>query len=171
MVGMTLLFLLLVGCGAAAATPVSPTATPVPPTPTPVPATATPVPPTATPIQPTLPPIPDTFPRTNQAECEWQRQILGSWSRKTEDQSAETVTFKPDNTLFFTYGDKPNQIRVGTYICEEGGTLKIFTLSYVEGNPDMLMNLGRIEITFPSPDTLMMDVKPANQAWTYERVS
>jgi hypothetical protein len=110
------------------------------------------------------------FPRTHEAECGWQQQILGSWSRKMEDQSTETVTFKPDNTLFFTYGDKPNQIRVGTYICEQGGTLKLFTQSYVEGKPEWLLVLGKIEISFPSPDTLIMDEKPANQAWTYERV-
>ena len=87
-----------------------------------------------------------------------------------EDQSIETVTYKPDNTLFFTYADKPKQIRVGTYICEEGATLKIFTQSYLEGNPDMLLILGRIEVTFPSPDALRMDLKPTNKVWTYERV-
>ena len=68
MVGMTLVMLLLVGCGAPAATPVSEapaaTATPVPPTatPTPVPPTPTPtpVPPTATPtpVPPTATPTP-----------------------------------------------------------------------------------------------------------------
>lgn len=87
-----------------------------------------------------------------------------------EDQSTETVTFKPDNTLFFTYGDKPNQIRVGTYICEQGGTLKLSLLSYEEGNPGLLLILRKIEISFPSPDTIMMDIKPANEVWTYERV-
>lgn len=117
-----------------------------------------------------LPPIPETFPRTHEAECEWQKQILGSWSRKMEDQSTETVTFKPDNTLFFTNGDKPNQIRVGTYICEQGGTLKLSILSYVEGKPEMLLTMRKIEISFPSPDTLIMDVKPVNEVWTYERV-
>jgi hypothetical protein len=47
MIGVTLVALLLVGCGAPAATP-----TPVPPTstPTPVPPTPTPVPPTSTPV-------------------------------------------------------------------------------------------------------------------------
>jgi hypothetical protein len=44
MIGMMLVMLLLVGCGAPAATSVPPTATPVPPTPTPVPPTATPTP-------------------------------------------------------------------------------------------------------------------------------
>lgn len=163
---MTLFLVLLAGCGGPAAIPAPPT-----PTPTPLPPTPTLVPQTPTPTQPALPPIPDMFPRTNQAECEWQTQILGSWSRETEDQSTETVTFKPDNTLFFTYGDKPNQIRVGTYICEEGGTLKIFTLTYVEGKSKDLLILGVIGITFPSPDTLMMNVKPFNEVWTYERIS
>jgi len=79
----------------------------------------------------TLPAIPEMFPRTDEAESGWQQQILGSWSRTMEDQSTETVTFKADNTLFFTYGDEPDQIRVGTYICEQGGTLALFTLMYV----------------------------------------
>ena len=64
MIGMTLVLLLLIGCGAPAATPVPPTTTPVPPTVTPTPkpptATPTPVPPTATPTPkpPTATPTP-----------------------------------------------------------------------------------------------------------------
>jgi hypothetical protein len=85
MIGVTLVMLLLVGCGAPAATPTpvvivvtatpqptptpivivvtatpQPTPTPVPPTATPVPPTATPVPPTSTPIPPTATPVPPT---------------------------------------------------------------------------------------------------------------
>jgi len=158
-IGATLV-VFLVGCGAPVVTLTSePTVTSTLP-----PAETTPTP------EPTLPPIPEMFSRTHEAECGWQQQILGSWSRKMEDQSTETLTFKLDNTLFFTYGDKSNQIRVGTYICEQGGTLKLFTLSYVEGKPEMLLTLRKIEISFPSPDTLMMDVKPINEVWTYERV-
>jgi hypothetical protein len=41
MIGMTLVLLLLVGCGASAATPVPPTITPVPPTATPIPLSVT----------------------------------------------------------------------------------------------------------------------------------
>ena len=118
----------------------------------------------------TLPPIPDEFPTTNQAECEWQKQIVGSWSRKLDDGSTETAIFKPDHTLSLTNGDKPNEVRVGTYICEQGGTLKIFTQAYVDGKPEWTIFLGKIEITFPSSDTLKMDVKTANEVWTYARV-
>jgi len=57
MIGVTLVMLLLVGCGAPGSTPVPPTSTP-----TPIPPTATPVPPTLTatlpPPTPTLTPIP-----------------------------------------------------------------------------------------------------------------
>jgi len=142
---------------------------PVEATPAPeLPPTEKPAPPPT--VEPALPPIPEIFPRTNQAECGWQQQILGSWSRKMEDQSTETVTFKPDNSLFFTSVEKPNQIRVGTYICEQGGTLKLFTQSYVGDKPDWQIILGRIEISFPAPDTLRMDVKVSNEVWTYARV-
>jgi len=153
------LAVLLAGCGAPAATPASePTVAPTLP-----PADASPGP------ELTLPPIPDMFPRTDEAECGWQQPLLGTWSRTTEDQSTETVTFKPDNTLFFTYEDKPNQVRVGTYICEHAGTLKLFSQSYVDDKPEMLVVLGVIEISFPAADSLVMDVGPANQVWTYER--
>jgi hypothetical protein len=66
MIGVTVVMLLLVGCGAPAATLVPPasTPTPVPPTPMPVPPTLTPtpLPPTPTPVPPTatLTPIPPT---------------------------------------------------------------------------------------------------------------
>jgi hypothetical protein len=161
-IGMALIFLFLFGCSSPVVAPPSPEATFVQPI-------ATLVPATATSIQATLPPIPDMFPRINQAECAWQTQILSAWSRKMEDQT-ETLTFNPDNTLLFTYKDKPGNIRVGTYICEEGGTLKIFTLLFVDGKSDFLMNLGRIEVSFPSPDTLVMDIKPADEVWTFARV-
>ena len=61
-IGVTLVTLLLVGCGAPAATPMPPTPTPVPPTATPVPPTPTPIPPTATPVPPTPTPVPPTTP-------------------------------------------------------------------------------------------------------------
>ena len=86
MIGVTLIALLLVGCGAPAATPTSvvvvvtatpqptltltlstatpmaptPTLTPAPPTPTPIPLTSTPVPSTPTPVPPTPTPVPPT---------------------------------------------------------------------------------------------------------------
>lgn len=116
-----------------------------------------------------LPEIPDMFPRSDEAECEWEPQILGSWCRETDGQ-VETVTFREDNTLFFTYGNEPNRVRVGTYIGEQGGTLALFSLMYVGEKPEQMLNLRRIEISFPSPDALVMDVKPANVVWTYERV-
>ena len=63
MIGVTLVMLLLVGCGAPAATPVPPTATPVPPTATPTPelptSTFTPIPPTPTSVPPTATPTPE----------------------------------------------------------------------------------------------------------------
>ena len=90
--------------------------------------------------------------------------------RKTGRSIHRDRDLQADHTLFFTYGDKPNQVRVGTYICEQGGTLKIFTLSYVEGKDQIDSFSRKIEITFPSPDTLKMDVKPANEVWTYERI-
>lgn len=153
------LAVLLAGCGGPAAAPTAePTVAPTLP-----PAEASPAP------ELTLPPIPDMFPRIDEAECGWQQPLLGAWSRTTEDQSTETVTFKPDNTLFFTYEDKPNRVRVGTYICEQAGTLKLFSHTYVDGKPDMLIVLGVIEISFPAADTLVMDVGPSNEVWTYER--
>ena len=61
-VGVTLVALLLAGCGAppATPTPVPPTATSIPPTDTPIPPTDTPVLPTPTPVPPTPTPIPPT---------------------------------------------------------------------------------------------------------------
>jgi len=80
------------------------------------------------------------------------------------------VTLKPDHILFFTCEEEPDQISVGTYICEHGGTLKLFLQSYVDGEPTMMLVLAKIAITFPSSDTLVMDVQSADQVWTYERV-
>jgi hypothetical protein len=60
MIGISLVFLLVSGCGAPTAAPVPPTATPLPPTATLVPPTDTPVPPTATAVPPTETPIPPT---------------------------------------------------------------------------------------------------------------
>ena len=77
--GVTLAWLLLMGCSAPAATPVPPTATPVPPTATPTskPPTAipTPVPPTATPTpQPPAATPTQVFTLAMSAE-----EIAGTW--------------------------------------------------------------------------------------------
>jgi hypothetical protein len=58
--GLVFVFLFLVGCGAPAAAPVTPTETAIPATATTLPPTATPVPPTATAAPPTETPVPPT---------------------------------------------------------------------------------------------------------------
>ena len=78
MIGVTLVMLLLAGCGAPAATPVPPTATPVPPTPTPIPPTPTTIP-TETKV-PTPTTVPTKPPALSQEELlqKWQPPIAAS---------------------------------------------------------------------------------------------
>jgi len=78
MIGVTLVMLLLAGCGAPAATPVPPTATPVPPTPTPIPPTPTTIP-TETKV-PTPTTVPSKPPALSQEELlqKWQPPIAAS---------------------------------------------------------------------------------------------
>ena len=66
-IGVTLVVLFLVGCGAPAATPEPPTSTPIPPTATSVPSTATP-----TPVPPTATPTPVPTPALLLKEGKWK---------------------------------------------------------------------------------------------------
>lgn len=92
--------LLLVGCGAPAATPVPPTATPtpVPLTPTPMPPTPTPVPSTPTPVPPTPTPVPQTA--TQEATYLGRVTAVGTSTQISAFiTSGPTVVIEPDTIL------------------------------------------------------------------------
>ena len=131
MIGVTLVMLLLVGCGAPTATPIvivvtatpQPTAMPVPPTATPVPPTATPIPPTATPVpptatatpQPTPTPVPPTATPTSVPPTATPTPIPPTSTlmpTPTVDPMAEFTTRTRDGTLQFARWNRGAVIRM-----------------------------------------------------------
>jgi len=139
---MTLVLLLLIGCGTPATTPVPPTTTPVPPTatPTPKPPTATPipVPPTATPTQkpPTATPT-QAFPLATSAE-----EIVGTWL-----VGRYYIRFDKDGT--FRQADALDKLDSQSYAISSyqfEGTKMVITEVSVSGVPTCGKKIGIYEI-------------------------
>ena len=132
--GTMLITLLLVGCGAPAATPtpIPPTATPVPPTPTPVPPTATPTPkpPTATPTQ--------AFTLATSAE-----EIVGTWL----GAGSFYIRFDEDGTFRQAHAlDKLDSQPYAINSYQFEGTKMVITEVSVSGVPTCGMKIGSYEI-------------------------
>jgi hypothetical protein len=146
--GTILITLLLVGCGAPAATPTPtpPTATPVPPTPTPNPPTATPVPPTPTPVPPTATPTPkpptatptQAFTLATSAE-----EILGTWGAGNYFY----IRFDRDGTFRQAHAlDKLDSQPYAISSYQFEGTKMVITEVSVSGAPTCGRKIGSYEI-------------------------
>jgi len=140
--GAMLITLLLVGCGAPAATPVPPTATPVPPTATPTPepptATPTPVPPTATPTpKPATATPTQAFTLATSAE-----EIVGTWVAGNY-----YIRFDRDGTFRQAHAlDKLDSQPYAISSYQFEGTKMVITEVSVSGVPTCGKKIGSYEI-------------------------
>jgi predicted esterase len=167
MIGVTLVMLLLAGCGAPAATPVS-EAPAVTPTPEPPTATFTPIPPTPTPIPPTATPTPEpptAMPTVTVAPSEFiaskVEDVVGIWETQFMGAVAY-MQYEADGTSKLT--DSLENLKKGiigipgTFWFE--GTVFHVEDAYGEGTyevrvqkeGDIPVHLDFVEINDPNPD-------------------